>query len=47
MDRPKLVLLIIVVPQNGRQDYNESRPHSSLGNVTPRQFAARSLQRVA
>jgi len=23
-----------------RQDYNESRPHSSLGNVSPEEFAA-------
>lgn len=26
-----------------RQEYNDERPHSSLGNLTPKQFAARFL----
>lgn len=26
-----------------RQDYNRSRPHSSLGNVVPREFARRGI----
>jgi len=31
-----------------RKDYNGSRPHSSLGNLTPREFAQiRSAQVVA
>jgi putative transposase len=32
-----------------RVDYNELRPHSSLGNLTPRQFAeqANQARRVA
>ena len=31
-----------------RKDYNESRPHSSQGNLTPREFAhTRSAQQVA
>ncbi len=25
-----------------RRDYNETRPHSSLGNLTPAEFAARA-----
>ena len=27
--------------ESWRRDYNEQRPHSSLGNVPPAQFAAR------
>jgi putative transposase len=26
-----------------RQDYNDERPHSSIGYLTPKQFAARFL----
>jgi putative transposase len=29
-----------------RMDYNEFRPHSSLGNVTPRQFADKFPRRI-
>ena len=28
-----------VVIENWRRDYNQFRPHSSLGDLTPRQFA--------
>jgi len=27
-----------------RRDYNEFRPHSSLGNMTPSEFASRQLE---
>ena len=30
-----------------RKDYNEFRPHSSLGDMTPREFAVQSRQRAA
>jgi putative transposase len=26
--------------ESWRQDYNENRPHSALGNATPEEFAA-------
>ena len=29
--------------ESWRRDYNENRPHSSLGNVTPAEFAARRI----
>jgi putative transposase len=31
-----------------KEDYNQNRPHSSLGNLTPNEFAAKiTLQRQA
>lgn len=29
-----------------RQDYNENRPHSSLGNMTPHEFAQQTMEKV-
>ena len=29
-----------------RQDYNENRPHSSLGNMTPNEFAQQTMEKV-
>ena len=28
-----------------RRDYNESRPHSALGHLTPREFAAQTARK--
>jgi transposase InsO family protein len=33
--------------ENWRKDYNGFRPHSSLGNMTPDEFAEKSRRRVA
>jgi putative transposase len=33
--------------ENWRQDYNLSRPHSGLGNLTPTEFAIKSLPCVS
>jgi len=33
--------------ENWRKDYNGFRPHSSLGDMTPDEFAEKSRQRVA
>ena len=32
--------------ENWRVDYNQHRPHSSLGDLTPEEFARRALQRT-
>jgi len=31
--------------ESWRQDYNKNRPHSSLGNATPEEFAAQIEQK--
>src|SRR4051795_4918508 len=36
-----------VVIETWRRDYNEVRPHSSLGYLTPAEFAARIVQDAA
>jgi len=30
----------------GGQDFNENRPHSSLDNATPKEFAAQSMLEI-
>ncbi|WP_407927564.1 integrase core domain-containing protein [Belnapia mucosa] len=30
---------------NAKRDYNASRPHSSLGHLTPQEFAAKAARK--